>query len=71
MQINLRISGFFCTFVRFFRKHMFNNKKKLFNMKKIFTLCVVALMAVTTVKAQHEIGAVVGGLNGLSYKYWV
>ena len=39
-------------------------------MKKIFTLCVVALMAVTTVKAQHEIGAVVGGLNGLSYKYW-
>ncbi len=39
-------------------------------MKKIFTLCVVALMAVTTVKAQHEIGAVVGGLNGTSYKYW-
>ena len=39
-------------------------------MKKIFTLCVVALMAVTTVKAQHEIGAVVGGMNGLSYKYW-
>ena len=39
-------------------------------MKKIFTLCVVALMAVTTVKAQHEIGAIVGGLNGASYKYW-
>ncbi len=39
-------------------------------MKKIFTLCVVAFMAFTTVKAQHEFGAIVGGLNGVSYKYW-
>lgn len=39
-------------------------------MKKIFTTFVIALMAVTSVKAQHEIGAVVGGMNGLSYKCW-
>ncbi len=39
-------------------------------MKKILTLCLVVLTAVTTVKAQHEIGAIVGGLNGASYKYW-
>jgi len=39
-------------------------------MKKIFALIVVAVLAVTNVKAQHEIGAVVGGLNGVSYKYW-
>ncbi len=39
-------------------------------MKKIFTLCVAVLMAVTTVKAQFEIGGIVGGLNGLSMKYW-
>ena len=39
-------------------------------MKKILTTFVIALMAVTSVKAQHEIGAVVGGMNGLSYKYW-
>lgn len=40
-------------------------------MKKILTLCVAILMAATTVKAQHEIGGVVGGMNGLSYKYWM
>jgi len=28
-------------------------------------------MAATTVKAQHEIGGIVGGLNGASYKYWL
>lgn len=39
-------------------------------MKKIFTLAVVALMSVSMM-AQHEIGGIVGGLNGVSYKYWI
>ena len=38
-------------------------------MKKIFVLFAAAMMAVT-VSAQHEIGGIVGGLNGVSYKYW-
>ena len=38
-------------------------------MKKIFTLFAAVMMAVT-VSAQHEIGGIVGGLNGVSYKYW-
>lgn len=38
-------------------------------MKKIFAL-VAAIMMAVTVSAQHEIGGIVGGLNGLSYKYW-
>jgi hypothetical protein len=40
-------------------------------MKKILALCIAVLMTATTVKAQHEIGAVLGGLNGASYKYWL
>ncbi|MBR6017626.1 MAG: hypothetical protein IK073_03275 [Paludibacteraceae bacterium] len=39
-------------------------------MKKLFTLALVALFS-ASVMAQHEIGAVVGGLNGASYKYWI
>ena len=39
-------------------------------MKKLFTLALVALFS-ASVMAQHEIGAVVGGLNGASYKYWL
>lgn len=39
-------------------------------MKKILMLCVAVMMAATSMKAQHEIGAVVGGMNGVSYKYW-
>lgn len=39
-------------------------------MKKIFTLAFVALFSVSMM-AQHEIGGIVGGLNGLSYKYWI
>ncbi len=39
-------------------------------MKKILVLCVAALVAATTVSAQHEIGAIFGGMNGASYKYW-
>lgn len=39
-------------------------------MKKIFTFIAVAIMAISTASAQHEIGGIVGGLNGLSYKYW-
>ena len=38
-------------------------------MKKIFAFVLVATMSLSAM-AQHEIGAVVGGLNGLSYKYW-
>jgi hypothetical protein len=38
-------------------------------MKKIFALLAVVMMT-ATVSAQHEIGAIVGGLNGASYKYW-
>ena len=39
-------------------------------MKKILTVCVAVLLAVTSAKAQFEVGAIVGGLNGLSTKYW-
>jgi len=39
-------------------------------MKKILTIVAVLMMAVT-VSAQHEIGGIVGGLNGVSYKYWL
>lgn len=38
-------------------------------MKKIFLAVVVALFSIN-VMAQHEIGGVVGGLYGLSHKYW-
>lgn len=38
--------------------------------KKLFLL-LAALVITTTAMAQHEIGVVVGGMNGLSYKYWV
>lgn len=40
-------------------------------MKRLFF--IVALVATTMVSMaqKHEIGGVVGGLNGLSYKYWV
>ena len=40
-------------------------------MKKIFTVIVASLMIATSASAQHEIGAIVGGLNGASYKYWL
>ena len=39
-------------------------------MKKILTIVAALMMAVTTMQAKHEIGGIVGGLNGLSYKYW-
>lgn len=39
-------------------------------MKKIYALVIVAMMSVCAM-AQHEIGGIVGGLNGLSYKYWI
>ena len=38
-------------------------------MKKIYTILLVLMMSVSAM-AQHEIGAVLGGMNGLSYKYW-
>lgn len=40
-------------------------------MKKIFTILVVALMSMSAMAGEHEIGAIVGGLNGISYKYWM
>lgn len=39
-------------------------------MKKLFTVIAAALLIATSASAQHEIGAIVGGLNGASYKYW-
>lgn len=39
-------------------------------MKKIFTLALVALFSMSMM-AQHEIGGIVGGMNGASYKYWL
>ena len=39
-------------------------------MKKGLLLCAFAMLMAGNVMAQHEIGGVVGGLNGLSYKYW-
>jgi hypothetical protein len=38
-------------------------------MKKIFLAVVVALFSINAM-AQHEIGGIVGGMNGASYKYW-
>ena len=40
-------------------------------MKKIFTLILAVIAAVTTVKAQFEVGGIVGGMNGASAKYWL
>ena len=40
-------------------------------MKRYIFLFVAACMAITMSAQKHEIGAVVGGLNGLSYKYWI
>lgn len=39
-------------------------------MKKFFTVLAAALMVTVSASAQHEIGGIVGGLNGASYKYW-
>ena len=39
-------------------------------MKKIFTVLAAALMISLSASAQHEIGGIVGGLMGASYKYW-
>jgi len=39
-------------------------------MKKVLTLIAVVLMAVTSVKAQWEVGGVIGGMYGASAKYW-
>ena len=38
-------------------------------MKKIFAL-FAAVMLVASASAKHEIGGIVGGLDGVSYKYW-
>ena len=38
-------------------------------MKRLFTF-FVASMLVASVMAQHEIGVIAGGINGVSYKYW-
>ena len=39
-------------------------------MKKLFTVLAAALMISVSASAQHEIGGIVGGMNGVSYKYW-
>ena len=38
-------------------------------MKKIYAFLLVVAMS-TSVMAQHEIGGIFGGMNGVSYKYW-
>ena len=38
-------------------------------MKKLFFILAAVLMT-ANVMAQHEIGVIAGGINGLSYKYW-
>lgn len=40
-------------------------------MKKIFSLMLVAMLSLSAMAGSHEIGGVVGGMNGLSYKYWM
>ena len=42
-------------------------------MKKFFTLLAVVMLAATSLqaKAKQEIGGIVGGLDGISYKYWL
>ena len=39
-------------------------------MKKLFTVLAAALMISVSASAQHEIGGIVGGMYGASYKYW-
>lgn len=39
-------------------------------MKKFCTILCAALMSMSVMAGEHEIGAIVGGLNGVSYKYW-
>ena len=39
-------------------------------MKKILLTFAVVLGMAMTAQAQHELGGIVGGMNGLSYKYW-
>lgn len=39
-------------------------------MKKFITFCLAMLAAVSISAQQREIGVVVGGMNGLSYKRW-
>lgn len=39
-------------------------------MKRIFTVLATVIMAVNMMAQKSELGVVVGGFNGLSYKYW-
>lgn len=71
MQILLYLCTLFLTITNKTIKLLINlltNNNNI--MKKIFTVIVASLMIATSVSAQHEIGAIVGGLNGASYKYW-
>ena len=40
-------------------------------MKKVFTLFAAVMLSVSAAFAQFEIGGIVGGMNGLSTKYWL
>ena len=40
-------------------------------MKRLFLILAMAAVTISGMAQKHEIGAVVGGLNGLSYKYWI
>ena len=39
-------------------------------MKRLFFILAAVCMT-ASVMAQHEIGVIAGGINGLSYKYWI
>lgn len=40
-------------------------------MKKNLYILVVVLLMATNMQAQHEIGVVAGGFNGVTYRYWL
>ncbi len=40
-------------------------------MKRLFLILALAAVTISGMAQKHEIGAVVGGINGLSYKYWI
>ena len=69
-QIYLHIPNIFCNFVPDLVCANNNNKKYML-MKKILTLCIAVLMAATSVQAKQEIGGILGGMNGVSYKFWI
>ena len=63
------MSFFFCIFAPDFGAKAQKTQKRKILMKRLFTI-LAAVMMTASVMAQHEIGVIAGGINGLSYKYW-